>query len=236
MMNNAPPINWAKSGTGDDLTALPTGIFLSNLAKPGHAPRLKCSLEHAKGAVRNAMHLGYLKVLRVGHDNPEQIANDCKAAGDKSEKAAAALDDLLSYLGPDSRRSRDLEVPILTGKGRLNGDLVQGFHKRARKEALVLLKALAVMRRLEKTARKREVAAGKLRMHIGKPEHTAFFLPLTEVWVLITGCQPGSNPNIDRNPFLRFCEIAWADVFDPERKLEPPGFTGALRKFQKHHT
>jgi hypothetical protein len=79
---------------------LQTGIFLIEIA-----PRLKCSIPHARCVVRNAMHVGYLEVLRVRRESPAANADDCGNLGKLAANAEAALNVYLNRLEPSSRKS-----------------------------------------------------------------------------------------------------------------------------------
>ncbi len=120
-----PPVDWSKSGAGDDLMHLQTGIFLIEIA-----PRLKCSIPHARCVVRNAMHVGYLEVLRVRRESPAANADACGNLGKLAANAEAALNVYLNRLERSSRKSRGMQLSIGTLRG-----VIPGFSGRSRSAA-----------------------------------------------------------------------------------------------------
>lgn len=46
----------------------------------------------------------------------------------------------------------------------------------------------------------------------GDPVLKAFVLHMAEGWLALTGKAPGSNPRLDKNPFLRFVAAGWRDA------------------------
>ena len=204
---------------------------LLDLSKSKRPPRLTTPLLYAKCAARRALEIGYYEVLRV-----RRAMNDLKASGfdvieRTAENAEAVTDRFIKQLVGRSfkGRARELEIPILILQTGLQKGSPQELHAKANRDAMALLRAREIAQRLAKAAKQKRIATSPGRGKPVSPDHSAFLLPLAEVWVHITGRRPGSNTDNDTNPFLRFATSAWADVFGPKEELDAPHFISALR-------
>jgi hypothetical protein len=118
--------------------------------------------------------------------------------------AANALDAYIKNLSPTSREPHALELPLVSllgtgpvtfekGVPLIGGLTVQQCHAKAREVASVLLQAARVLACYGGAASAMRERIRKDRRNPGKPDEVAFFLPLAEAWICITGRPPGRS-------------------------------------------
>jgi hypothetical protein len=225
-----PPQIWAGADGHDVLTSLGIDDFIVERFHAKRLPKFIHKLPYVQCVARRAMEVGYLNAMRATREQPGPIAKDFGNLATLAGEAASALDKLIKHLDPHSARAADLALPILTAQAGHQKGSAQELHSRAEKDAAILLAARKIAQRLEEAAQRKDARIRKGRQNPGKPNHAAFVRTLAEAWVYLTERKPGSTPDHSKNPFLQFSALAWADVFDPEGKLAPPEFTGALRQ------
>jgi hypothetical protein len=96
----------------------------------------------------------------------------------------------------------------------------------AEADAEALKRSLDAIERVTERA-PRKAARARQSRELGKRDEQEFGFALAELWVHITGQRPGTAEQPEKNPFLRYFESAWTDVFgygDDTRD-----FIGALR-------
>jgi hypothetical protein len=222
-----PPQIWAGADSHDVLTSLGIDDFIVERFHAKRLPRFIHKLPYVQRVARRAMEVGYLNAMRARREQPGPIAKDFDNLERLAGNTASALNELIKNLNPHSVKARDLALSVLTAQAGIQEGSPQQLHIRARRDALVLLRARHIARRLKETASRKEARVRKGRQNDGKRDQAAFLRTLAEAWIHLTGCKPGSNPGHSKNPFLQFSALAWADVFGPK---DPPEFTGALRQ------
>jgi hypothetical protein len=225
-----PPQIWAGADNDDILTSLGIDGFIVERFNAKRLPKFIHKLAYVQRAARRAMEVGYWEAMRARRERPGPIAKDFDTLETLVGDAAAAMDKVIKHLEPLAAKATDLALSILTVHAGLQEGSPQGLHLQAEKEAAILWAAREFLQRLEAEASRKEARVRKGRQNDGKSDQAAFLRPLAEAWIYLTGRKPGSNPHHSSNPFLQFSAIAWADVFDPDGKLAPPEFTGALRQ------
>jgi hypothetical protein len=194
----------------------------------GRRPRILRSLPQAKKLARRAMEVGYYKVLRVRAEAPGPIADDFDTLETRAKDAHDALRKLLTHLNPSAACADDLAISILTAQAGIQVGHPQKLHDQASREASALWEACEIVERLANAAPIKEGRVRKGRRNDGKPDHRVFAETLAEMWIFLTGEKPGSNPDQDKNPFLKFVAAAWVDAFGHAEDSEDPTFVGAL--------
>jgi hypothetical protein len=82
---------------------------------------------------------------------------------------------------------------------------------RAKRDAFILRAAERILDRLEKDSQRRRQELIEASNWSPAGERHAFVRVLYEAWLFLVGDRPGTNPNFERNPFLRFIKAAWID-------------------------
>jgi len=196
----------------------------------GRRPQLSFDLSEARGVARRALEIGYHRVLAFPTNAPGPISEDFIKLEDRAKSAIAALDGLIHHLCPDATTGPHLELSILTAQAGLQEGDPRALHERASHDGVILWEAREIAKRLEDAATRKDMRVRKGRKNDPKPKHREFAIPLAEMWVYLTGQTPGSNPDENKNPFLRFCAAGWIDVFGNATTSEKePNFIGALQ-------
>jgi hypothetical protein len=155
-----PPQIWAAAG-GNGFAPMRIDEALLERSKSKRRPKLIRSLPEAKFIARRAMEVGYLGVRQARHEPPEQIAKDFGNLETLAGNAVSALDELIKYLNPNSVNARDLALPILSAQAGIQEGSPQQRHIRARRDALVLVRARHIARRLKEAASRKEARVRK---------------------------------------------------------------------------
>ena len=83
--------------------------------------------------------------------------------------------------------------------------------RRARRDAIILWSAKRLIKLLAADTERRRSEFAQASKYSPAGDRHEFVFVLDEAWVFLTGARPGTNPDIDRNPFLRFVAAAWRD-------------------------
>jgi hypothetical protein len=82
---------------------------------------------------------------------------------------------------------------------------------RARRDAIILWSAKRLIKLLAADTERRRSEFVQESKYSPAGDRHEFVFVLYEAWVFLTGERPGTNPNIEQNPFLRFVTAAWRD-------------------------
>lgn len=199
-------------------------------AKP---PCIRESLrKDAKYVGRRCLEVAILAAVSAVEDDPPRNKWGWKweRQRDKAKEAAGAISAMLRTLSLSSEQD-DLVRGLVNI--RLGGPIAGNRSRmtsQARKDLETLRRAeiLATQLAADAERRRREFVVG--RKNPGQPDQREFVRILAEGWIFLMGQRPGSSPDENSNPFLRFASAAWTDW--KGNKTDPPALVGALRHFR----
>jgi hypothetical protein len=219
MSDRDDPETW----TDDETAPVPSKIFKagellidreieerSRAPKSGIRPELK---ERSKAHARRALEVAINSAVGERQINPprREWEGDWVDIRDAANKAHGAVSELLTRIDPRGPASRRW-VPLLRqsrfGRSTLG---YAAMTRRARRDAIILWSAQRLLKLLAADIERRRSEFAQASMYSTAGDRHEFVFVLYEAWVFLTGARPGTNPDIDRNPFLRFVVAAWRD-------------------------
>lgn len=222
-MNELPESNDPETWTDAETAPVPSKIFKAGVLlidreieerirapRSGIRPELK---ERSKGFARRALEVAINAAVGARQLDPprsEWEGNwvDIRDAANHAHGALSALLRRIDKRGPASRRWVFFLRQSRFGRSALG---YAAMTTRARRDAIILWSAKRLIKLLAAdTERRRSEFAQASNYSLAGDRHEFVFV-LYEAWVFLTGARPGTNPDIDRNPFLRFVAAAWRD-------------------------
>ena len=178
--------------------------------RSGIRPELK---ERSKAFARRALEVAIDSAVgarQIAPPRSEWEGNwvDIRDAANQAHRALSALLRRIDPRGPASRRW------VLFLRQSRYGRSTLGFAAmttRARRDAIILWSARRLIKLLAADTERRRSEFVQTSNYSPAGDRHEFVFVLYEAWVFLTGSRPGTNPHIDRNPFLRFVDAAWRD-------------------------
>ena len=178
--------------------------------RSGIRPELK---ERSKAFARRALEVAINSAVGARQIDPPRSEwegdwVDIRDAANQAHRALSALLRRIDTRGPASRRW----VPLLR-QSRFGRSTLEytAMTTRARRDAIILWSAKRLIKLLAADTERRRSEFAQASKYSPAGDRHEFVFVLYEAWVFLTGARPGTNPNIDRNPFLRFVAAAWRD-------------------------
>jgi hypothetical protein len=178
--------------------------------RSGIRPELR---ERAKAFARRALEVAINSAVGDRQLNPPKSEwegdwIDIRDAANQADKALSKLFKRIDTSGPASRRWVRFLRQSRFGRSTLG---YAATTTRARRDAFILWSAKRLVKLLSADVERRQSEFVQANKYSPGGDRHEFVFVLYEAWVFLTGKRPGTNPDIGRNPFLRFVNAAWRD-------------------------